>query len=321
MKRLLVIVGLLSLALVGCAPRAPASLPTIEATSSPDEATPTHIPLDLTPAQRAAITSLSGTLGLAADQISVISTEGVDWPDGCLGVVRMGVMCTQGIVAGFRVVLEADGQRYEFHTNQDGSVIVPVEGLPVSGSAQEAMITQLSANLGMAKEDIRLVSSSPVQWQDGCLGVALEGVMCPDGVVTGYLIVLEAGGRQFEYHTNGNGSRMMPATWAMGWKQQGGIAGLCQGLTVYLSGEVYGIKCTTESDGRMAILTTAERTQLYSWVDQYGMTSIDLSDPRGVADGMSRLMDLAGKGTQQPSREVQQTLFAWSQALYQRLYH
>ncbi len=313
MNRLMVRMGLLLLMLAACAPRGPVSLPTAEAT-------PTHIPVDLTPAQRAAITSLSETLGLAADRIKLVSTEAVDWPDGCLGVQRMGVMCTQGIVAGFRIVLEADGQRYEFHTNQDGGAIVPVEGLPASGAAQEAAMARLSANLGTPKAGIRLVSSSAVQWQDGCLGVGLEGVQCPDGAVSGYLIVLAAGGRQYEYHTDGDGSRSMPATWALDWKQQGGIAGLCQGLTVYLSGEVYGIDCRTESDERMTVLTAPERAQLYAWVDQYGMTSIDLSDPKGVADGMSRLMDVVGQGSQGPGYDVQQIMFAWGQALYQRLY-
>lgn len=61
MKRLLMHAGLLFVALAGCAPRTPAALPTIEVTPTLVEATPARNPVDLTPAQRAAIASLSGT--------------------------------------------------------------------------------------------------------------------------------------------------------------------------------------------------------------------------------------------------------------------
>ena len=69
-----------------------------------------------------------GQLNLTADQIKVVNVQEMEWPDGCLGVVHMGMMCTQQIVPGFLVILEANGVQYEFHTNQDGSLVVPADG-------------------------------------------------------------------------------------------------------------------------------------------------------------------------------------------------
>ncbi len=53
----------------------------------------------------------------------MVSVEAVDWPDGCLGVQTPGVMCTMVITPGYRVILEADGKQYEYHTNASGDVV------------------------------------------------------------------------------------------------------------------------------------------------------------------------------------------------------
>src|SRR5919198_6050757 len=127
MRRVLFVFMLLMLALSACGP-------VTAATEEPstvvveDEPTPTHIPVDLTPAQRAALNALMEQLNLSADKIKLVSSKAVTWPNGCLGIVRMGVMCTQNQVPGFKIVLEANGQQYEFHTNQDGSTVLPAEG-------------------------------------------------------------------------------------------------------------------------------------------------------------------------------------------------
>ena len=85
---------------------------------------PTHIAVDLTPAQRAAVQFLADQHALAVDQIQLISTEAMAWENGCLGVVLPGKMCTKGPVEGFKLIREANGQKYEIHTNQDGSSVL-----------------------------------------------------------------------------------------------------------------------------------------------------------------------------------------------------
>jgi hypothetical protein len=86
--------------------------------------TPTHMPVDLTPAQMAAIQAVSKKYNLPVDQIHIANTEAVTWPNGCLGVVLPGVMCTDIVTQGFRIMLTANGQQYEIHTNQNGSSVI-----------------------------------------------------------------------------------------------------------------------------------------------------------------------------------------------------
>jgi hypothetical protein len=55
-----------------------------------------------------------------ASAIKVVSAESVIWPDGALGCGRPGEMVTQATVPGYRVELEADGQRYAYHAAERG---------------------------------------------------------------------------------------------------------------------------------------------------------------------------------------------------------
>ena len=57
------------------------------------------------------------------DTIGLVSVEQVDWPDACMGIKQEGVMCAQIIVPGYKVVLSAGGQEYEFHTDEIGDVV------------------------------------------------------------------------------------------------------------------------------------------------------------------------------------------------------
>jgi hypothetical protein len=75
------------------------------------------------PAQQAAIQYVSKNYNIPADQIKVVSTEATTWPNGCLGVDIPGVLCTDVIVDGFNIKLEANGQQFEIHTNQDGTSV------------------------------------------------------------------------------------------------------------------------------------------------------------------------------------------------------
>jgi hypothetical protein len=326
MKTLWIALFVASLAISACtgvpgaletpAPSAAAPQPT----EPPVLSTPTHIPVDINSAQRAAISSLAQSLGLPVEKVALVSSEAVTWPNGCLGVQRLGVMCTQNQVPGYKLVLRANGKDYEYHTNLDGTVIVPAEPMLAPGPAEETAIKQLAHNLGIAESDVKLVSSAPVEWPDSCLGVAMEQVMCAQIVTAGYLIVLEAGGRQYEYHTNADASQIMPAIPALVWKQEGGIAGVCQNVTVFASGEVYAMDCRSGGDGRMAVLTAAQRSTLYSWMDKLTAAPVDLSDPQGVADAMTRTADLLGHGTQIPSDSDKHAIFDFGKTLYTQVF-
>ncbi|HAV76191.1 MAG TPA: hypothetical protein DCX53_02445 [Anaerolineae bacterium] len=209
------------------------------------------------------------------------------------------------------------------------SIIIeqPGNGEPSSGETlspvEYAVVEQLSENLGLSINDITVRESKSTEFSDACLGVVMQDVLCAQVITPGYIILLEAGDIQYEYHTSEDGSRIQPATLALTWSRDGGIAGFCDRLTVFLSGEVYGNQCNMQ-DGRMetfaSLLSGSERSQFDMWMKQYGQMTLDASDPKGVADGMSLILVFIGMGESMPGKTVEQEMLSWAQDLFQRLY-
>jgi hypothetical protein len=188
---------------------------------------------------------------------------------------------------------------------------------------QLAAINAVSQNLGLAAEQIRLVSAEAVEWPDSCLGITTEGTACAQVITSGFRIILDAAGRQVEYHTNEDGTVVVPATEALTWSRSGGIAGFCDNLTIYLSGEVRGSNCNTSQPvvRRLSELLSAEEIgSLNEWISSYGLVEIDASDPEGVSDRMTISLELTGTGTEQlTDPATQQALLQFVQSLNDRL--
>jgi hypothetical protein len=282
-----------------------------------------QLPISMTPAVSAAITALSGTLNLPPGQITVVSAEAVEWTDGCLGVQKPGVLCTQAIVPGYKIILEARDEQFEFHTDEDGNTVVQVVE-EVFGSIEERVVNQLASNLGLNESNISIISNSDIEFADTCLGVAMHNVICAEAVTPGKIIILEAKGVQYEYHVNNDGTLVQPATLALTWNREGGIAGFCDSLTVFLSGEVYGNQCKSQPNGTKGtfatLLSNTEREQFNSWFKELGQVDLDMSDPKGVSDRMEVKLTFYGNGSGMLSKTDQQELLLWVQTLYQKLY-
>jgi hypothetical protein len=327
MKKHLVILILMISILAACAPQGPATeqpLPTDA--SYPNDSYPngSYPSEGLTPAQQAAIAALSKTLGVLPGGITLISTEAVEWPDGCLGVQRVGVMCTQATVPGYKIVLEANGARHEVHTDEDGSSIVLVPNAASAGSLEEMVKKQLAMNLGIEESSISVVSTSDMEFSDSCLGVAMQDVLCAQVVTAGKIIVLEADGVEYTYHVSADGLLIQPATLLMTWKREGGIAGFCDSLTVFLSGEIYANQCKFQPNGTMGTfanhLSQEEREQLDAWIQELGTVKLDETDPEGVSDRMEVVLEFFGQGNSSLSKSDEQAIVLWAQNVFQKLY-
>ena len=72
----------------------------------------------------AAVEDLSTQTGMPPGQITPASMEAVEWGDSSLGCPQPGFMYAQVITPGFKIVLEADGQQYTYHTDQDSNVVL-----------------------------------------------------------------------------------------------------------------------------------------------------------------------------------------------------
>lgn len=58
--------------------------------------------------------------GVDASQVQVVAAEAVIWSDGSIGCPEPGMMYTQALVPGYRVVVEVDGEALHFHAAETG---------------------------------------------------------------------------------------------------------------------------------------------------------------------------------------------------------
>ncbi len=56
--------------------------------------------------------------GVSADTITVVQSEAIVWNDGSLGCPQPGFAYTQALVPGYHVILDAAGQKYDYHTSE-----------------------------------------------------------------------------------------------------------------------------------------------------------------------------------------------------------
>jgi len=93
-------------------------------TPQPTQGTPEgRLPSGAQQVVQLAIADLARVLDLAPEEISVTSVEAVEWPDASLGCPEQGMMYAQVITPGYRVVLQAGGQAYEYHSG-DGRLVL-----------------------------------------------------------------------------------------------------------------------------------------------------------------------------------------------------
>lgn len=88
--------------------------PTAPASSAPDEPAEAEI-------VEAAAADLAERLDVDREEISLVSFEWVTWNDGSIGCPEPGVVYTQALVEGSRVVLEHDGLEYDYHAGASGN--------------------------------------------------------------------------------------------------------------------------------------------------------------------------------------------------------
>ncbi|MGN6756795.1 MAG: hypothetical protein ACTHMJ_10455 [Thermomicrobiales bacterium] len=84
------------------------------------ETTPVN---DLPNPVRLAIAALADELHVATSTIEVVTAEPVEWPNSSLGCPQPGRAYLQIVTPGYRVVLAANGQRYEYHTNNRDMIV------------------------------------------------------------------------------------------------------------------------------------------------------------------------------------------------------
>jgi hypothetical protein len=67
--------------------------------------------------------ALAQELGVAEADIAVVSVEENEWRDSSLGCPKPGMNYLQVITPGYKIILEARGKRYEYHSDTNRRVV------------------------------------------------------------------------------------------------------------------------------------------------------------------------------------------------------
>lgn len=321
LNRMFAFFVLASMLLAACTPGSPGA--TIPSTTTPAPAagtTPSPAPQSGQPiAVQFAVIGLAKKLGIPTEQIKVGAVEQVQWPDACLGAAAPDELCAQVVTNGYKVNLEANGNPYEVHTNSNGSAVRVVEATiskggvepgGASSAAVTAAVTLLAQQLGVPASQVTVVSAEAVEWPNGCLGVLMPGRMCTQVITPGYRVVLESGGKQYEFHTDGAGGAVLPAVAAMPqtadkvvvWEQTEGSA--CSRVEIGAKGAAFGpcggaLKETPLLPGRVD-----ELNALFNLYSAFNGTT------------KSGSVQFNGQGSQTPSDAEKRSLAEWAKQVF-----
>ncbi len=287
---------------------------------------------------------LAQQLGLLPDQIVIVSAERVEWPDACLGIQATDTLCTQVITPGFKIVLEAQDARYVYHTNESSSVVRLASAPELQPSAPVVTWT-LQTSSGC---EVAAISQAEIAF--GPCGGALMPGRFASGLRNEDLIYFLQKYTSFESDTPaghvvfaGQGpvtatqaEQRMIAEWArltmqeaqagrggaawglaFAWHREGGIAGFCDDVGVYVTGEFYVSSCKSgqpSEDGRLR-LTAAQLATVYTWLDQFQQFEYEHSDPAS-ADALKIYMTFSGQGQQPADLRLQNAMLQMAEALF-----
>ena len=69
----------------------------------------------------AARQDLSQKTKISVNRLQIQAAQRQTWPDGCLGLAKPGELCTQALVAGWRIVLTDNQKTWVYRTDSSGT--------------------------------------------------------------------------------------------------------------------------------------------------------------------------------------------------------
>ncbi len=324
------------------APAAPANTQ-----PAPTQPAPTQEPQNLPQtgiqgATQTVIEMLAAQLGVDPADIQVVEASPVEWADSCLGVHLKDVMCAMVVTPGYKIVLQNQGKTYEFHTNVDASS-VQVASAPDVQSADASIIWQeqdqgcstaeISPNgvaFGSCGEDLAAgILSSQDRLDEFKHFVATYQSFdadTPDGHV-----ILQGQGDQAAtpaeqravaewarlVYQELDGRSSAAAGLAFAWHREGGIAGFCDDLSVYVTGAAYASSCKGQSANNLGkvYLSPEQLQQVFDWVDSYKNFELNQSDD-AKADGMTIRLVFSGSGDATISEQARLAMLDLAPQIY-----
>ena len=296
-------------------------------------------PADPDSAVQAAKTLLAQQLGITESEITLASLEAVDWPNSCLGIDVPGRMCAQVITPGFRVVLEAEGKQYAFHTDAAGGAVMSAftplpedaEGVVVwteteDDTCQQVEIGAQEVKFGACGESMQSAALSEERLAELAHmygDFAAFEADTPAGSVT-FAGVGQREATDAEKRSLAEWAKLAAADvhhvqssdddgLVLFWHREGGFAGFCSDASIYRSGWVVTSSCKTgqEAGYKPYRLNSAELERLYAWMDSLEDFEVEQKDA-ATADSMTIRVIFSGDGEAEatPSQQEEISLFA-----------
>ncbi len=297
------------------------------------------------PAARNQRQVLAMQLQVDLEEVQITDVEAMMWSDACLGVPNPAELCAAAETPGYRITLTANGEQYLYHTNKDGSqarladapepqigeMLIEWTGNSDSGCTV-AQIGPDGIAIGRCYEEVRLglpfaVESRAADLADFVATFAPFTADTPAGSVafngTGTEAATPAQQRMIAewsrlVQLEAQGGRS-GASWglAFAWHREGGIAGFCDDLTVYVTGEAWATSCRGQNPQDLGHfrLDAEELAMLYQWVDGFASFEYEQRDP-AVADSMTVRLIFSGAGEQAANEAEQAAILDFAQMLY-----
>jgi hypothetical protein len=90
-----------------------------------------------------------------------------------------------------------------------GSSATPASVPPAAAAAVDASVSALARQLGVDAGTITIVSVESKDWADTSLGCPEPGMMYAQVITPGFLVVLDAQGTTYQYHTDATGQQVV----------------------------------------------------------------------------------------------------------------
>lgn len=319
----------------------------MEPTSAPAEAEEPPAAASDPAASDEMVKALANTLGVAPEALTVLSVEPVNWPDTCLGVTSMDIMCGEAITPGYRIVVEVDGAQTTLHTNQDLSVIYLADASeePAGAAPDAPVLIWQSGGESCAEAHF---NAETVLF--GPCGPRLDQLAPLSADRTAELATFAALYASYSAETpagavslTGNGPARAEAAdqralaqWAeavvaeviaeqpdpraglaMEWSREGGFAGFCDQMLVYGSGQAPASSCKTTPASMLGArwLSSPQMALLFGWIDGLSAFQYQQKD-QATADAMAVALSFAGRGAAEASAADQQALLDYAHHLF-----
>jgi hypothetical protein len=169
----------------------------------------------------AAQVQLALHLKVSPAALSLQSANAQEWPDGALGCPQDGQVYPQVVTPGFLLIFTdaAQSAQHEIHTGSTAAqMLLCARGQPIDLSVKqpaaaaagpgarmgELARAALAQELAVAEADIAVVTVEENEWRDSSLGCPKPGMNYLQVITPGYMIILEAQGKRYEYHSDTN---------------------------------------------------------------------------------------------------------------------